>query len=256
MPLRTLVLLLAAPLLGADPSKVLFIGNSYTGVNNLPQVYGEIAKSLGRPVATIKSSTPGGRSFENHLSIKGSTDLIDAGGWDVVVLQGQSMEAALSETDPKRRRSFLESAHGLCVRIRKSSPQARVVFYQTWARHADFWKAEKTKATAQLLGKDPVEMQARSARWYDAAAKAEGGDVAPAGTAWGLHYAAAPDERLHVPDNSHPNFAGTYLAALVIFGRTHGVPAPTPTWRGEGTKELPSDAARRLHAIAAAALSR
>ena len=256
MPLRTLVLLLAAPLLGADPSKVLFIGNSYTGANKLPQVYGEIAKSLSRPVATIKSSTPGGRSFENHLSIKGSTDLIDAGGWDVVVLQGQSQEAALSESDPLRRKSFLEAAHGLFVRIRKSSPQARVVFYQTWARHADFWKAEKTKATAQLLGKDPVEMQARTARWYDAAAKAEGGEVAPAGTAWGLHYAASPDERLHVPDNSHPNFAGTYLAALVIFGRTHSTPSPSPQWKGTDKSALSAETAGRLRAHAAAALSR
>lgn len=251
-----LILFVAGPLLAADPAKVLFIGNSYTGVNNLPQVYGQIAKSLGKPVGTVKASTPGGRSFENHLSIKGSTDLIDVGGWDVVVLQGQSMEAALSESDPKRRQSFLESAHGLSVRIRKASPKARVVFYQTWARHADFWKAEKSKGTALQLGKDPGEMQSRTSRWYDAAAKAESGEVAPAGIAWGLHYAKTPEERLHTSDNSHPNFAGTYLAALVIFGRTHGLPSPAPAWRGDGTKELPADAAKRLQAIAAEALSR
>ncbi len=256
MPLRSVLLLLAGPLLAADPSKVLFIGNSYTGANTLPTVYAEIVKSVGKAVPTVKSSTPAGRTLQQQLASQGSTDLIDEGGWDAVVLQGHSQEAALSENDEERRKIFLGAAHELCLRIRQSSPTAKVVLYQTWARHGDLWKNEKTRGPALLLGKDPLEMQTRIDRWYDAVAKAEGCEVAPVGNAWRLNYATSPAVRLHAPDNSHPNFAGTYLAALVIFGRIHAVPAPSPSWKGAEKMEISSDAAKRLQAHAASVLAR
>ena len=60
--LTRLLLLLALPLVAADPGKVLFIGNSYTGANGLPKVYAEIAKSAGRPVSKVAASHPGGRT--------------------------------------------------------------------------------------------------------------------------------------------------------------------------------------------------
>ena len=55
-----------------DPQRVLFIGNSYTGVNKLPEVFLEVVKSSGRPAPIVKSSTPGGRTLKQHLAIAGS----------------------------------------------------------------------------------------------------------------------------------------------------------------------------------------
>ncbi len=126
--LTRLLLLLALPLVAADPGKVLFIGNSYTGVNNLPKVYAEIAKSAGLPVDTVRSSTPGGRTLKQHLGIKSTSDLIDQGGWDLVVLQGQSQEAALSETSQTVRNDFLEGGLALIAKVREKSPKAASSF--------------------------------------------------------------------------------------------------------------------------------
>jgi len=208
---------LMVSLLGASeqPERVLFIGNSYTGVNQLPKVFGEVVKSATGATPVIKSATPGGQTLLQQLSQKPSLALIDEGNWDVVVLQGQSQEPALAEVSPKLRQEFLDSAQQLAGRIRTKSPRARLFFYETWARHADYWQKDPQ---ATQVGANPVEMQARLRHWYTAAAdlvKAEA--VVPVGDAWELNYQKSPSHRLHAPDNSHPNFAGTYLAALVFY---------------------------------------
>ncbi|MFM9016863.1 MAG: hypothetical protein ACKOLZ_05045 [Verrucomicrobiota bacterium] len=260
--LTRLLLLLALPLVAADPGKVLFIGNSYTGVNGLPKVYAEIAKSAGRPVTKVAASHPGGRTLQDHLTIKGTLDLIDQGGWDVVVVQGQSQEAALSENNPKTKwnngsvTDFLEGGKALVGKIREKSPRGRIILYQTWARHADFWKATKTRESALSLGADPAEMLSRNGKWYGELAKATGAEVAPVGIAWGLNYASKEPLRLHSADNSHPAFAGTYLAALVIFGRTHGLPKEAPTWRGDAKASVDDATAARLLSYATGAIGR
>ena len=72
------LLMLASAAFAADPQRVLFIGNSYTGVNKLPEVFLEVVKSSGRSAPVVKSSTPGGRTLKQHLGIVGSLALIYA----------------------------------------------------------------------------------------------------------------------------------------------------------------------------------
>lgn len=211
--------LLLASLAGraADPERVLFIGNSYTQVNKLPEVFAEVLKSAGRKVPVIKSETPGGQTFKQHLTVQPkSLAAIDAGQWDVVVLQGQSQEPALAEVSPTIRADFVDSAAALCRRIRAKSPQARIVFYETWARHPDFW-VTKGKDFNVSVGQNPTEMQARLRLWYGNVAKANDAVIAAVGDAWERNYQSKQPLRLHVADNSHPDFNGTYLAALVMY---------------------------------------
>jgi hypothetical protein len=216
--------------LAADPQRVLFIGNSYTGVNKLPDVFLEVVKSGGRPAPVVKSSTPGGRTLKQHLAIAGSMKLVDEGGWDVVVLQGQSQEPAIAEKDESVRKDFQESAAALCVHVRAKSPKAKIFFYETWARHADYWKAAKKGPD---VGADPKEMQARLRKWYGVVASDNGATFVPCGDAWELNYASAAPVRLHTSDHSHPEFVGTYLNALIFFGKIYDVKAPAPNWNGK-----------------------
>ena len=223
-------LMLASAAFGADPQRVLFIGNSYTGVNKLPEVFLEVVKSSGRSAPVVKSSTPGGRTLRQHLGIAGSLTLIDEGGWDVVVLQGQSQEPAIAEKDESVRKDFPESAAALCARVRAKSPQVRIFFYETWARHADYWKAAKKGPD---VGADPKEMQARLRKWYGIVAKDNGATVVPCGDAWELNYGSSQPLRLHTKDHSHPEFAGTYLNALIFFGKIYDQKTPAPKWMGK-----------------------
>jgi hypothetical protein len=227
-----ILLLLLGALVGRaeDPRRVLFIGNSYTGVNKLPDVFGEVVKSAGRKVPEIKSATPGGRTLKQQLGLVASMKLIDEGGWDVVVLQGQSQEPAIAEKDDAVRKEFVESAAELCRRVRAKSPVARIYFYETWARHPGYWAS--TKAGPDV-GVDPKEMQARLRKWYGVVAKENAAMVVPCGDAWELNYASAAPIRLHKKDNSHPEFIGTYLNALIFYGKIYDVKAPAPKWMGK-----------------------
>jgi hypothetical protein len=213
-----------------DPQRVLFIGNSYTGVNKLPEVFLEVVQSSGRPAPVVKSSTPGGRTLKQHLTIAGSMKLVDEGGWDVVVLQGQSQEPAIAEKDEAVRKEFLESAAELCRRVRAKSPKVKIYFYETWARHADYWKAAKKGPD---VGVNPKEMQTRLRKWYGVVAKDNGATLVPCGDAWELNYATSAPVRLHTSDHSHPEFVGTYLNALIFFGKIYEVKAPAPMWSGK-----------------------
>lgn len=223
-------LMLGTVALAEEPQRVLFIGNSYTGVNKLPDVFLEVVKGSSRPAPFVKSSTPGGRTLKQHLGIAGSMKLVDEGDWDVVVLQGQSQEPAIAEADEAVRKEFLESAAELCRRVRAKSPKAKIYFYETWARHADYWKATKKGPD---VGANPKEMQTRLRKWYGIVAKDNGATFVPCGDAWELNYASAAPVRLHTADHSHPEFVGTYLNALIFFGKIYDVKAPAPIWSGK-----------------------
>ncbi len=213
-----------------DPQRVLFIGNSYTGVNKLPDVFAEVVKSAGRKVPEIKSATPGGRTLKQQLGLVASMKLIDEGGWDVVVLQGQSQEPAIAEKDEAVRKEFVESAAELCRRVRAKSPVARIYFYETWARHPGYWASTKKGPD---VGADPKEMQARLRKWYGVVAKENAATVVPCGDAWELNYLSSAPIRLHQKDNSHPEFIGTYLNALIFYGKIYDVKSPAPKWTGK-----------------------
>ena len=226
-------LMLATAAFAEDPQRILFIGNSYTGGNKLPDVFLEVVKSAGRREPVVKSATPGSQTLRQQLTQAPSQALIEEGGWDVVVLQGQSMEPALAEKDATARDHFVRSAAELCKRIRAKSPKAHIYFYETWARHADFWNDKAAMKDAGAVGANPKEMQDRLRKWYDFVAKDNKATVVPCGDAWELNYASSKPIRLHRDDNSHPEFVGTYLNALVFFGKIYGVKAPAPKWTGK-----------------------
>jgi hypothetical protein len=199
-----------------QPKRVLFIGNSYTYVNNLPALLTNMVESAGGKVSLVKSHTPGGCTLIKHSKDPKALLLIDEGNWDVVVIQGNSQEAARSEESDATRNDFLTGGTNLGKRIREKSPHARIILYQTWARHSDFWKASGKDSG---VGSSPEEMQKRTHKWYAQLASGipGGATVAPVGDAWAISYSKNPELRLHAKDNSHPALAGSYLVGLVLY---------------------------------------
>ncbi len=228
------LLVFTLPVHGAADSTspcVLFIGNSYTGVNNLPQIFREVAASAGHAPSKIEAVTPGGMTLYQHLSSPGTLKAIDEGNWDIVVLQAQSQEAAMSGQLPNVRDRFLKGAAGLYDRIKTGNPHARIILYQTWARHADYWNEPKADRS---IGNDPTDMQARIRKWHqNAAAQRNDFLIAPVGDAWELNYQNPNAIRLHASDNSHPAFNGSYLAALVIYDTIYDPPDLNVSYHGD-----------------------
>ena len=179
-----------------DPLSVLFIGNSYTYCNRLPIMLEKL--SAAGDVADVRTElvAPGGCTFRRHWRLTGARSAIRRGGWDYVALQDHSL-AAIRRPEVMRRYSRL-----FAERVRAAG--AKPIFYMTWARQ---WAPE---------------MQDTITLGYTCAARETKALVAPVGEAWKLAFARRKGLVLHVADRSHPNPAGTYLAACVFYAVIHG----------------------------------
>ncbi|AEA45153.1 hypothetical protein [Fluviicola taffensis] len=77
----------------SNSKNVLFLGNSYTSANNLPQMIADAAASVGDTL-NYESETPGGAFLANLInfpSYYNGVSKIMNGGWDHVVMQDQSL---------------------------------------------------------------------------------------------------------------------------------------------------------------------
>jgi hypothetical protein len=186
--------------------------------NKLPKVFKEVVASTGVAAPRVEEAAVGGYTFQRHLARPETLAQIDKGNWDVVILQGNSTGAA--HPDISENKDFLQGAADLYDRVKKTSPKAKVVLYETWARHADAWKSDKTNK--KEIGSNPAEMQANVRKVCGlAAAQRKDFVVAPVGDAWELNYKNPNALRLHRKDNSHPEFNGSYLAALVLYATVY-----------------------------------
>lgn len=246
---------------GALPLRILFVGNSYTYVNDLPAILQQLAVSAGQPKPLVASSTPGGYKLSQHVLHEPTLKKIADGPgdnlrWDVVVVQEHSQVPALAEEQADQREAFLNSAVGLYQKIKEHNPAARVVLYETWARQAGLW--QKSAAEMRRLGTDPGQMQDRLQKWYEMAAQkmaAAGGPegakslaIARVGEAWGRNFRTAQPLPLHAADGSHPSFSGSYLAGLVLFSTIYQIAPDKVTFVGK----LQESEAATLKALATA----
>jgi hypothetical protein len=175
--------------------RMLFIGNSYTHFNDMPGIFRELSASAGHEVE-VQSRTDGGKSLEWHWYNRGAVPLIDEGGRDFVSLQDQSFQTLAL------REKFDDYMNRFCARV--AAAGAKPVLYMTWARR-------------HLPGDQETITEA-----YLGAAKRNGALLAPVGVAWGRLRAANPELVLHTEDGSHPNFAGSYLAACCFYAAVFG----------------------------------
>ena len=199
-------LLLATTLAHAQTvKKVLFVGNSYTEVNNLPNMVSDIANSLGDRLV-YESNTPGGCTFSQHCQNR-SMELIRRGGWDAVVLQEQSQYPAFP--DEQVQREVFPYAQQLVEAVYAASPCAEPMFYMTWGRkYGDEHNGRIFPPIGSYEGMDSL-----LALRYRMMADQNDASLCPVGRVWHYLRDNHPEIELYQPDNSHPSVSGTYAAA-------------------------------------------
>ena len=192
-----------------DTLKVLFVGNSYTYVQNLPQVVSIISDSTKTKLLTRKSTVGGAYLSEHWYGKRGlkTKEIITKGKFDLVILQENSM-GTIQQPD-----STIKYAKLLCQLIKASG--AKPCLYMTWAREkVPQYQDEITNA-------------------YSKIAKENGAILVPVGKAWQLAMKLRPTINLYDPDGSHPSGLGAILSAYVFVGALTGeVPASIPGWYG------------------------
>lgn len=187
--------------------QVLFIGNSYTSVNGLPQVFTQLAAS-GKHAVQADMVAPGGYTLAQHAAYPDTLSRIKSRKWDDVVLQDQSFMPALEKG---RAQEMDPGARTLAGLIRDNG--SRPMFYLTWGRQ---------KGLPEQGFSDFAAMQAQLTQGYMDIAQELKIPVAPVGEAWKTALSHDSSVPLWGPDGSHPSVQGTYLAACVFYAAIYG----------------------------------
>ncbi|HPQ39077.1 MAG TPA: hypothetical protein PLV45_01775 [bacterium] len=192
-----------------DRTDVLFLGNSYTAVNNLPQIFIDLAASGGKDVET-DANTPGGHTLYGHSQNTTSLDKIAQGEWEFVVLQEQSQYPTI---DYYRVNFMYPGARVLDQQIRAVG--AETLFFMTWGR--EYGGKQVIGGHASPEFSDYYDMQNALRTAYFGIALELAARMAPVGMAWQTARTMNFPSDLWAADHSHPTYQGSYLAACVFY---------------------------------------
>ena len=213
--LLSISLLLLKVSFSQNEINVLFLGNSYTYVNNLPQIIKDIANNDNK-IFNHESVTPGGCTLFQHVDSQNSMSKIRKGTWDFVILQEQSQ---LPSIDYYRHNAMKPAYKTLYDSIMHYNPNAKVVGYMTWGRQYGGQQCVNfgngVYCSADFV--DFNHMQDTLTVAYCENAYLTNSYVAPVGEAWKSALKKDSSLILHSSDQSHPSYDGSYLAACVFY---------------------------------------
>jgi hypothetical protein len=193
--LQGLVLACSSPAAASDEPariRILFVGNSYTYVNDLPRILQVMAIQSGRrSLPEVRIMVGPGFAWEDHWKVEAAQKVIKSTQWDYVVLQEQSQEPILHEQKMKKFGTLLIDA----VHRSHASP----LLFVTWSR--------ENEAAAQSVISTSYARLASAAR----------AQMVPVDKAWQYMRERHPEFGLYRQDGSHPSPAGSYLAACVFY---------------------------------------
>lgn len=256
-----------ASLLPGPGDATLFVGNSYTFVNDLPTEYRALETARARDPLRIESVTAGGYTLAQHaadmltpgsaLSTFLVTGTVDDRRWDVVVLQEQSQIPGFPPGQPELQAS-LDAASSIAAHAGNDA----IIVYATWGRehgddlnpglYPDFLTMESLLEAGFRAMRDRLSAEGHTVR------------IAPVGAAFARVYAsvvAAGDDptavgsafdALYAADGSHPSPLGTYLATCVMLGTITGT--DPVTFADDATLGLSAEQSWSMRLVARATL--
>lgn len=189
---------------------ILFVGNSMTYFHDMPgAIFEKMAASAGFCV-TVRSVTAGGRFLREHLSLddeaaraaKAALAADKAGAYDFVVLQ-EGMPDLYTKTE-----TFYEAVRTLAGMIRALG--AKPVLYARMGNQRGNPELDDPGCTYENVYNTIVNAHNTISRELDIP------------VAWAVKVAHDLNEQplpfdLYAQDQSHPSYAGSYIAALCVF---------------------------------------
>jgi PKD repeat protein len=208
----TLLFVSLGKFVAQDTLNVLFIGNSYTSVNNLPLLVKNLSTSAGKTL-NIDSNMPGGYLMSSHLNDATTFSKISQGNWDYVILQEQSQ---IPTIDYYRYNDMYPAMTDLKSVIEQYNPCAKIITYMTWGRRFGGQQCDPSGTYCSPVFANFNHMQDSLTSAYLEISEQLNIQCAPVGVTW-QNILNDTTLVLHSGDNSHPNIDGSYVAALTIF---------------------------------------
>ncbi len=184
---------------------ILFVGNSYTFYNDMPEMFEKLANDNGKNV-NVYSVTKGGRKLVDYETADETTaklqEALDERRYDVCIIQEQSILPA-SDYD-----AFIRGLDGVIKMVKDRAD--RLVLYATWGRKRGSTVLDQHNWTTSSM----TELLSHS---YFKAAKIYGADISPVGENFLKLMKNSTDTELYNADLSHPSYDGSCLAALTHY---------------------------------------
>lgn len=169
--------------------KILFIGNSHTYYNDMPQIAKGIFAAAGLD-AEVTMLTQGGMCLKWHCEQKQTRFNILYGGYDYIILQGKA-----TNFDPEPYLEYGKKLYDDYI----SGTDAVPIIYTVWSNRGK-------KKDQPALTNAGVELAAYMH-----------GSIAPAGEIWQSVLRRRPAPELYREDGNHATPTGSYLAAAAVF---------------------------------------
>ncbi|MCF8330081.1 MAG: PKD domain-containing protein [Crocinitomicaceae bacterium] len=212
LTLLLLAVILINKLFAQDTLSVLFLGNSYSSYNNLPQLVQSLSSSAGKTLI-IDSNMPDGLSMSGHTNNATTFSKISQGNWDYVILQEQSQMPTI---DFYRYNEMYPAITDLKSLIEQYNPCAKIITYMTWGRQYGGQQCGPGATYCSPVFVDFNHMQDSLTSAYLDISEQLNIQCAPVGVTW-QNILNDTTLILHSNDNSHPTIDGSYVAALTIY---------------------------------------
>jgi hypothetical protein len=177
--------------------RVLFIGNSLTYTNSLPQTVAGLADASGDTIRVLQVALPNFAVIDHVLGLSNALDAIRSQPWNYVVIQQGPT------TTQVNRDTLIIATKLIDPHVKAAGGRTAVLMPWPQMHQPHLFDAVRQSA---LLASQSVD----------------GGVFLPAGEAWRVAREADPLIALYGSDGYHPGPLGTYLAALVIYERVTG----------------------------------
>lgn len=213
---------------------ILFVGNSYTHMYEMPFIFDKIAKAKGKNVH-VEMNTRSGASFNVHTTRPDLFEAIKSRKWDYVVLQGYSREMTFEP-------SYLDTAtvpyiQQIVDSIRTNNACTKILFQMTWGYKEGFLEREETDSY--------IKMADVIADGYQYLSDSLSIPIVPVGRVHKEVRALYPEIELYDADKAHPSKNGSYLSACTFYA---AIFKESPT--GAVTSTIGSDAASKIQKVA------
>lgn len=189
---------------------ILFLGNSFTYVNDLPSVFTQLSVSGGFNPVVDELSDAG---YHLEFFADETDDLgklayyaLENYQWDYVVLQEQSRLPTVAAEE-----MMYPAARTLDQMVRKAGGES--VFFMTWS----YKEGDEFEALGKTYKTTREQMQSQLAESYMTIANELDAYLAPVGIAFMRSAEQYPEIELWDEDKNHASPAGTYLAANVFY---------------------------------------
>ena len=190
-------------------TKVLFLGNSFTYMYDVPALFAGLASSAGISVF-VDENTQAGMAVANESIIGHAYDAVSQAkivsqNWDYVVVQDNQGNYVNSV-------GSLPSACGnanvtLYNQIKANNPCTRIVYLAEWGPVGGVYSGDNTTNCINRIHGNMLYLNDNIGNEI----------VSPIGKSWITSFSSLPSVNLYYSDNVHPSLEGCYLTAATLF---------------------------------------